>query len=197
LAILTSFPTFLRSSLNDTFDPGVILSRKAAAPILGNAHLTHVDLFQDTLITTASPALAVQALLTRICQMAYYEQLVKLNSPVAAVTAFSLTATIPVQWTGFMLGTVLIVIHWVIMIVVVVQFVRSTEISFIGSYWHTVAQVVSNETRPILEEADRMDDGAVTRWAKREEMSGSLRGRWVLRGSAGKRVTLKLVENGE
>ncbi|RAL01596.1 uncharacterized protein BO80DRAFT_434175 [Aspergillus ibericus CBS 121593] len=192
------FPTFLNSYLlNYTYDPGVILSRKDPGIIFGNAHPSHVDLFQDTLITTASPALAVQALLTRIYQMAYYDQLVQLNSPVAAVTMFSLTAAIPVQWTGFVLGTVLIVIHSITVVVVLVRFVRSAEISFIGSYWQTVAQVVSKETRPILEEADRMDDGAVKGWAKREEVVESLGVRRVLRRRPGGRVTLGLVENGE
>ncbi|UKZ76144.1 hypothetical protein TrVFT333_003840 [Trichoderma virens FT-333] len=196
LAILVSFPTFLGSNLNYTFDRGVVFSRKGSGSVDGNAYPTHVDLFQDTLITTASPALAVQALLTRICQMAYYEKLVQLSSPAAAMTAFSLTATIPVQWTGFALGTMLIVIHLAIMIVVFVQFVRLTEMSFIGSYWQTVAQVVSNETRPILDEADRMDDGAVRGWAKRE-VGRALGGRWVLRRSFNRRVTLGFVEDGE
>jgi hypothetical protein len=67
-----------------------------------------------------------------------------------------------VQWTGFILGLVLVVVHSVIVVVMVVLFVRSTEISFNESYWQTVAQVVSKETQPILEELDRMDDGAVS-----------------------------------
>ncbi|CAI7663128.1 unnamed protein product [Penicillium viridicatum] len=196
-AILDSFPTFLVSSLNLTFNAGVILSRKLPRFILGNAHLTHVDLFQDTLITTASPALALQALVARICQMAYYEQLVKLTTPVTAVTAFSLTATIPVRWTGFILGMALIFVHSVIMVVIAVLFVRSTDISLIGSYWQTVAQVVSKETVPILEEADRMDDDAVEEWVKREKVVESSEDRWVLQGNADGRVTLGLVENEE
>ncbi|CAI7621778.1 unnamed protein product [Penicillium glandicola] len=193
--ILSSFPNFLISSLNYTLDPGVILSRKDPWSIIGTAHPIHVELFQDTLITTASPALALQALLTRICQMTYYEQLIKLQTPVTAETAFSLTVTIPVRWTGFVVGMALILVHSIIMVVVVVLFVRSTEISFIGSYWQTVAQVVSKETGPILEGADRMDDEAVRECAKQEKVVESSRDRWVLQESAGGRVTLGLIEN--
>ncbi|KAJ5977006.1 hypothetical protein N7501_000348 [Penicillium viridicatum] len=196
-AILDSSPTWIASSVNYTFNAGVILSRKFPRFILGNAHPTHVDLFQDTLITTASPALALQALLARLCQMAYYEQLVKLATPVTAVTAFSLTTTIPVRWTGFILGMAFILVHSVIMVVIAVLFVRSTAISLIGSYWQTVAQVVSKETVPILEEADRMDDGAVEEWVKREKAVESPEDRWVLQGNADGRVTLGLVENEE
>ncbi|QKX53283.1 uncharacterized protein TRUGW13939_00361 [Talaromyces rugulosus] len=63
LAVLPNLLT-LCVNYNYTADSGVSLSRKIAN--FGNAHTTHIDLFQDTLITTASPALAVQALLTRI-----------------------------------------------------------------------------------------------------------------------------------
>lgn len=196
-AAILNFPNFLITNLSYTFDSGVTLSRKIPTISFGNAHPTLVDLFQDTLITTASPALALQALLTRICQMAYYEQLVKLTSPIPAVTAFSLTATIPVRWTGFILGMVLILVHSVIVVVVVVLFMRSTEISIIGSYWQTVAQVVSKDTVPILEEADRMDDKAVKEWAKQKKVVESLDDRWVVREGADGRVTLGLVENEE
>lgn len=196
-AILVSFPSFLVSSLNYTFNDGVILSRIIPSLYFGNAHPTHVDLFQDTLITTASPALALQALLARICQMAYYEQLVKLTTPATAVTTFSFTATIPVRWTGFVLGIILVLVHSVIVVVIAVLFVRSTEVSFIGSYWQTVAQVVSKETGPILEEADRMDDGAVEEWAKREKVVELSEDRWALQANADGRVTLGVVESGE
>jgi hypothetical protein len=192
-SILGGFPSLPITNLNYTFDPGVILSRNTPIIYFGNAHMTHVDLFQDTLITTSSPALALQALLTRICQMAYYDQLVKLDRPVVATTAFSLTATVPVQWTFFVLGVALIVIHSIIVMVVVVVFVISTEISFIGSYWQTVSQVVSKETQSILEVADQMDDDDVRKWAKREKVE-LLSSRLALRERDG-RVTLGLVEN--
>jgi hypothetical protein len=41
-----------------------------------------------------------------------------------------------------------------------------------ASYWQTVAQVVSKETQPILDELHRMDDGAVREWAKGVESLG-------------------------
>ncbi|CAG7960829.1 unnamed protein product [Penicillium salamii] len=195
-AILPEFITFFNSSLNQ----GVVLSRTTSGLMLANAHKSHVDLFQDTLITTASPALALQALLARITQMAYYAQLIKLHSPVAVTAAFSQAATIPVQWTGFAMGMLLIGIHSVIVVVVVVWFVTSTRISIIGSYWQTVAQVVSKDTQPILDVADQLNDGAVKKWAMREGVvdSRALRRRWGLRGdNTGGRAALGLVDKRE
>jgi hypothetical protein len=192
-----TLPGFI-TSYNFTSDQGVVLSRTVPGVGFDNAHKTHVDLFQDTLITTASPAFALQALLTRITQMAYYDQLVRLHSPVAATTAFSQIASIPVQWTGFAMGMMLIGIHSIIVLVVIVWFVRSTRISFIGSYWQAVAQVVSKGTQPILDVADRMDDVAVSKWTVREGVvvgSKTSRRRWGLRGDTGTggRATLELI----
>lgn len=137
---------------------------------------------------TDSPALVVQALLTRICQIAYYEQLAMLNSPVPAATAFSLTAPIPLQWTGFGIGMVLVGIHSVIMVVIVVWFVRATRASLIGGYWQAVAQVVSDGTRMVLNEADRMDDGAVREWMRQGNVVESLEARRLLRSASYSRL---------
>lgn len=188
-AIMLRFPSLTRYGLGTRrIDPVVTLSSRSSNFYDGSAHPIHTDLFQDTLITTASPALALQVVLTRVYQMAYYEHLVKSNTQVASTSAFSVATTIPVQWTGFVLGTVLIAIHLIIVISVLGRLVKSTEISFIGCYWQTVAQLVSSETRPVLEEADRMTDRAVGERMKREAALES--DRWVLRGRTGKRITL-------
>ncbi|KAJ5824857.1 hypothetical protein N7447_007197 [Penicillium robsamsonii] len=172
----TRFPNFLISPLNYTFDSSVILSRINPSISFGGANKTHVELFQDTLITTASPALALQALLPRICQMAYYEQLVV------------------VEETGHCRDSILA--RRDDSVVVIVLFVRSTDISFIGSYWQRVAQIISKETQPILKEEDHMDDGTVRKWAKSEQVVESLGDCWALRESGG-RVNLGPVEKGE
>ncbi|KID78771.1 uncharacterized protein G6M90_00g026770 [Metarhizium brunneum] len=84
---------------NQTADRGVILYRYE-----NNAHEAHSSLFQDTLNQTQSPAVALQALLTRICQMVYYEKLPRLNESGHAETAFSHVTVLPTRWTGFGVG---------------------------------------------------------------------------------------------
>jgi hypothetical protein len=98
------------------------------------------------------------------------------------------------------MGMLLIGIHSVIVVAVVAWFARSTRISIIGSYWQTVAQVVSKDTQPILDVADQMDDAAVRKWAIREGVvdSNALRRRWGLRGdNTGGRATLRPVDKRE
>ncbi|RAK98758.1 uncharacterized protein BO80DRAFT_427109 [Aspergillus ibericus CBS 121593] len=192
-SLVNTLPTSwtVAPTTNLTANPGVLLSKKVTG-YTANAHLTHVDMFQDTLNMTASPALAMQVLLTRISQMAYYEQLVKLDAKAAASTAFFFASLIPVQWTGFSVGTALVAIHFIIVSIIAVQFLKFTEASVIGSFWQTVSQLASNENRPILEQADRMNDSEVKRWAKHQMVD--LKSRHVLRCREDGRIVLSPAE---
>ncbi|CRG84114.1 hypothetical protein PISL3812_01444 [Talaromyces islandicus] len=150
---------------NQTADMGVLLSRTPTT-IEFNAHETHVGLFQDTLNQTQSPAVALQALLTRICQMIYYDQLLRLEETGHANVTFSHAATIPTRWTGFGVGMGLLLSHWVAVAIVAALFAQYTQHSLLGNHWQAVSQVYSKETAAILEEADRMDDREVKRWVE-------------------------------
>jgi hypothetical protein len=102
--------------------------------------------------------------------MAYYEQLVKLGTTATASTSFSSTAFIPTQWAGFAVAAVLIAAHFAIVAIATVLFLKYTKSSFIGNYWQAVSQVVSKDTMPILEQADKMKDEEVKRWVKTESL---------------------------
>ncbi|RAL06825.1 uncharacterized protein BO97DRAFT_465635 [Aspergillus homomorphus CBS 101889] len=195
MAIDVSLPTVLMSNTNYTFSPGVLLANDGTGFYSGSAETTHVEIFQDTLNATASPALAVQAVFARLFQMAYYEQLVKMANMAAASTAFSVSSSIPSQWTGFIIGTALIATHLVIVTIITIQYMRNTNSSIIGNYWQTVSQVVSEETYPILEQADGMDDGEVKRWAKRN--LHNLQSHRTLRSQHNGRTALDIGTNGK
>ncbi|RAK79512.1 uncharacterized protein BO72DRAFT_446326 [Aspergillus fijiensis CBS 313.89] len=192
LAVDVSLPTLMMSTTNYTYSPGVLLAEDGTGFYSGSAENTHIEMFQDTLNTTASPALAVQVVLARIFQMAYYEQLVKMAGTTTVSTGFSVSSSIPSQWTGFIIGTTLIATHVVIVTIITVQFARHTKSTIIGNYWQTVSQVVSNETRPILEQADTMDDAEVKRWAKRNLQN--LKAHRAVRNQHDGRTTLDVVE---
>ncbi|KAJ4288242.1 hypothetical protein N0V88_007432 [Collariella sp. IMI 366227] len=120
------------------------------------AHGTHVALFQSTLLTTQSPALATQALLARLFQMAYYDQLVKLTTAAKALTSSSSTNLIPSRWTGFIAVTTLVAAHLLVVATTTLLFLRHTESSMIGNYWQAVSQVFSMDTQQVVQQADRM-----------------------------------------
>ncbi|KAF4505952.1 hypothetical protein G6O67_007847 [Ophiocordyceps sinensis] len=153
----------------DTDDAGVFLSRRNQA-VNGNAHGSHSLLFQDALRDTDSPALALQAVLAMVCQTTYYDRLVIEENSASASTSFSSTTLIPMRWTGFMAATAIVATHLVVVVIVTVLFFHFTSSSLLGNCWQAVAQVVTEDTLPILEQADAMKDKEVERWAKGQSL---------------------------
>jgi hypothetical protein len=184
-------PQFDLRPANDSANSGVILSKRNTGDD-SIAHLTHVDMFQDTLIATGSPALATQALFARVLQMAYYEQLVKLGTTAAATASVSTTVFIPVRWTGFTVAAVLVALHVLIVAIVTVLFQLYTTSSLLGNHWQAVSQVVSQDTLPILQEADSMQDKEVQRWAKFQNIDLSRSS--LVRLRSDKRIALSIKE---
>lgn len=164
-----SFQNTITSS-NPEIDPRVKLSTDSHASF-DLAHPVHVALFQDTLRDTDDPALAVQAVLARIHQMAYYNELPVRNTTDAASTSFSVSAQIPVRWTGLIAATSLITAHFIIMAIVTTLFLCYTSYSLVGSPWQAVSQVVSEDTLHLLERVDGMGNKDVRNQAKAQSVN--------------------------
>ncbi|KAJ5457957.1 hypothetical protein N7475_009345 [Penicillium sp. IBT 31633x] len=145
---------------------GILLS-KANTADTSTADQSHTDLFKDVLHDTNSPALALQALITRGTQAAYYEHLLREDPIVPALTAFSSTALIPVRWGGFVAGVSIIVAHFIILALITILFVIYTRNSMLGNSWQAVAQVVSEDMLSVLDQASNAKDEEVKkRWDK-------------------------------
>ncbi|KID86165.1 hypothetical protein MGU_06598 [Metarhizium guizhouense ARSEF 977] len=162
--------TLRRSDLeNGSTDAGIILS-EGNQMIDNNAYISHIHPFQDTLHDTKSPALALQVLLARITQMVYYVDFLRLDNKSEALVSFSSTALIPMKWTGLIAATAVIVMHFALVVIVTILYLKCTHESLLGSSWQAISQVVSEETLPILEHADRMNDEDINRWAKDQSL---------------------------
>ncbi|KAL4783147.1 hypothetical protein BJX76DRAFT_368601 [Aspergillus varians] len=157
----------LTSSDSQKADPGLMLSEINTADT-STADRSHVGLFQDTLQDTDSPALALQTLITRGTQKVYYENLARADPTEPALTAFSSTALIPVRWAGFIAGVSLITTHFVILVLITALFVMYTENSFLGNYWQAIAQLLSKDTLPILDQVSTLSDKEVKHLGKYE-----------------------------
>ncbi|KAJ9487355.1 hypothetical protein VN97_g5974 [Penicillium thymicola] len=192
VSLIFSMPNAIYLITDPTLNPGVTLSGNTWGYSL-TAHLTHVDMFQDTLNATGSPALALQALLARISQMAYYEQMVKMGTKEAASTAFSFASPIPVQWIGFTVGMALIVTHFFVICIITVRFMNCTVSSLVGGYWQAISQMVSKPSHPILEQADQMSDAEVKSWAKHQSLD--LKSRRILVCQDDGRVALSVPDD--
>lgn len=150
---------------NGTTDRGIILS-EGDRVVDKNAYISHIHPFQDTLHDTKSPALALQVLLARITQMVYYGDFLRLENKSAASVSFSSTALIPMKWTGLIAATALVVMHLALVVIVTIFYLKCTNESLLGSSWQAISQVISDDTLPILEHADRMNDEDIRHWAK-------------------------------
>lgn len=181
-------------SIQSRADLGVLLSEANTADT-STADRSYIDLFRDILQDTNSPALSLQALLTRGTQMAYYERLLRADPTEPALTAFSSHALIPVQWDGFIAGVVITGTHFIILVLVLVLFVVYTRSSLIGNYWQGVAQVVSGETLPILDQAYAANDEEVKRLA--EDQFPQLQDYSVLRYRQNGRIVIGTVHSND
>jgi len=182
------------SALKRSADPGVAFSKSLYSDSW-SAHPIHTSVFIDTLNDTKSPALALQAVLARICQMAYYEELVKQNTTAVASTLMASSASIPMRWTGFTIGTAIIVAHLIIVTILAAMFIKYTHYSCIGSYWQAISQVISEDTRPVLKQADKMKDDEVKVWAKQQSLD--VKNLAFLRYRQDGRVSLGILEHCE
>lgn len=187
--------TALPFQLNDSF---VFISNTAPGlrvPSEGVmfAHGYHVDVFQDTLNDTKSPALALQAVLTRMTQMMYYDRIGQFDDLRTADTSFATTTFLPVRWKGFVGAMAIIATHLAIVITITILFLKVTEHSHIGGYWQAISQVVTEDTIPILEHRDSMRDKEIKGCAKDGSLPVNIKQHGILRRREDGRVALSLI----
>ncbi|KAI1245426.1 hypothetical protein MGN70_012316 [Eutypa lata] len=125
--------------------------------------------------------------------MLYYEALPKIIPGRAASTAFSSVVLVPARWSGFIGTAVILATHLAIVLIVTTVFLTYTSTSMLGNFWQGVSQVVTEETLPILKQADRMKDKEVAGEANSEKWHmGEIK---VLRRREDGRVDLGSKEN--
>jgi hypothetical protein len=131
-------------------------------------------IFQDILQETGHPARAIQAILTIAAQTAFYDRLQKLNNPMERTITllFAESFAIPSQWTGFMIVSITLAVHVLCLLVTCMLFLSRTKKSLLGNVWISVAQIITNDTLPVLKEARYMTDGEVTKAIKASGRDG-------------------------
>ncbi|KAK7968867.1 hypothetical protein PG988_007940 [Apiospora saccharicola] len=117
-------------------------------------HQLHGALFEDIMYDTGNPALALQAFSTTLNQMAYYESRYRWSANNSITYVMSKSMSIPIGRAGFISVIVIAAAHLGILVVTSVLFVQRTKATLIGNPWQSIAQVVSDDTLPILARAD-------------------------------------------
>lgn len=135
------------------------------------AHERTAAVIHDVLRTTDNPAYAVQALATQSYLMQYYDRAFAFDTAGPATYARVESVLIPVRRSGLYGTLAVVVLHLAVVATVVSLFLARTRVSLLGNYWQAVAQVVSNDTEPLLRRADGLRDTEVEALIARDLMA--------------------------
>ncbi|KAF5602412.1 uncharacterized protein FSUBG_7719 [Fusarium subglutinans] len=135
------------------------------------AHAVHVSLIQDILRATGDPALAIQALAFRFHSMIFYDSMAEFDLRKQVTTVNSVEMLIPVRWTGLVVVLSMVLVHLLLLCSTMALFQFKTRASDLGNAWQATAQVVSAETRAVVEEGTAVRDKDVEAWARASGVS--------------------------
>lgn len=140
------------------------------ATYLTQASTIAATLFSDTIATTNSPALALQAVWTTMLRMAYYSFLPTFDAESnITVTSFR-AAQIPLRTRGFFAVLAITSAHFVLCLVALMGFVSFTRVSSLKNAWQVIADVSQNpEMAGILHNVGGRSDGEVAELVEKDE----------------------------
>ncbi|KAM0439724.1 hypothetical protein ACHAPT_000818 [Fusarium lateritium] len=119
--------------------------------VLWLPHPAHSSLFQSIMLQTEDPAQAIQAFMTRLFQMQYYDILPDLDRERPSEMIYSTERLTPSRWVGLVIVLCLVGAHLVLVLTTAVLFILRTRDSALGNIWQAVSQMVSPETRQVFE----------------------------------------------
>jgi len=124
-----------------------------------------ISLFNDILVDTGSPALALQAVLTVTLRMAYFDWTQSFNAPSNISTISFQEAIVPIRKIGFLIVVSIMIFHLLACLCILVAFGIFARRTMIGNYWHVTAQLANcPEAIPILRHAQLRTDKEVRRF---------------------------------
>ncbi|KAK8015488.1 hypothetical protein PG991_008376 [Apiospora marii] len=147
----------------------------------GGLNFIHRQLFNDVLNSTSDPSLAMQAIFTVFHQMRYFDTSYMWQPRSVASYVIAEDVSIPVTNRGLIFVVAMALAHVVVLGITLFLFFRRTEATMIGNAWQSVAQAVSDDTLPILDQAGDMRDKevkkALAESSEGAEMTGVIRRR--------------------
>jgi hypothetical protein len=127
----------------------------------GRVNRILVTVFQDIVRNTGSTALALQAHLTSLVQMAYYDNIQEFEDVAPAQLQSFIQVLMPRSFNGLIAVTSVICVHWLLVFVALGQFIYWTRYSMLGNAWQTVTQLHSSDTEPVFAMPSVVSDKSV------------------------------------
>lgn len=123
-------------------------------------------LFARTVHTTGRAGWAIQNFLTTYTESWYAQILPQFDVAAEIDVTFSTQVRIPRHWGGLIAALVMIIVNLVCVWAITVLYVIHTRYSRQGNVWHTVSQIMSEDTRLILEQSNQLMDEDVEKRLK-------------------------------
>jgi len=124
-------------------------------------HPQQATTFQDILLDTGRPALALQAHLTTLVRMVYYDNLPMFDYPGNQTLDFFVPILLPTTHLGLVGVIMVLLIQQVAVLIIVLRFMSSEHSTLLGNAWQAVSQLCSDEASDILRDATQATDGDV------------------------------------
>jgi hypothetical protein len=115
---------------------------------------------------------AIQAIMTVVTSMSYYDRLTFGNKVAQAEVQRRGNFTVPIRLRGFFVVVGLLVVHFLLVLIILGMFLRDPR-NVVGQYWQTIAQLHQGEAQEFLDEASGWDDDRVKQWMEEEGRSWS------------------------
>ncbi|KAI1498082.1 hypothetical protein F5X99DRAFT_394821 [Biscogniauxia marginata] len=129
-----------------------------------NPEVDYALVFEDTLLETNRPALAIQATFHIMAEALYYALIEYMDTPEPVEITRTVPATIPRRWTGLGIVAGIVCTNLICVLVITTMFLLRTRHSKQGQFWHTISQLVAEQTIDILQASpESRDDHAVAR----------------------------------
>ncbi|KAI1343239.1 hypothetical protein F5Y15DRAFT_427694 [Xylariaceae sp. FL0016] len=119
--------------------------------------------FESIINEDGRAAMAMNSLLTLLMQSFFSYLVPLLDVPGYVDVVFSKEASIPKNWDGLIAVLVMLMVELLTVLAITGLYLRNVRYSRQGNYWHAVAQILSDQTRPILAESHELRDHDVER----------------------------------
>jgi hypothetical protein len=128
-----------------------------------------ITVFKDVIEDTNSPALALQAILTIVTRMAYYDWLPLFNEEYSSITTSFQQALVPLRYQGFAAVLTILIVHLLLCLATAYYFDRYSHQTLLNNSWQTIAQLSSNPgANPVLERAYMTSEKKVKKWIRED-----------------------------
>lgn len=130
-----------------------------------NPYMDFSGTLEDVLLDTGRPALAIQAMLGIKALNTFYALGTYMVGPREPVRVTETVMTqAPVRWTGLLCFVGIVVLNYFTVVAITASFLLRTRYSKQGHFWHTISQVITDDTVTILQHAaESRDDHAMAR----------------------------------